>query len=61
MLRHLIAEDVRGLLHFAQDFGYQEYGGGYLSKCDLCLDIRRFLVTQGDFEELGPKEFYAYL
>jgi hypothetical protein len=61
VLRHLIEEDVRGLLHFAKDFGYQEYGGGYLSKCDLCLDIRRFLVTQGDFEELRPKGFYEHL
>jgi hypothetical protein len=61
VLRYLIAEDVRGLLHFAKGFGYQEYGGGYLSKCDLCLDIRRFLVTQGDFEELRPQEFYEHL
>jgi hypothetical protein len=61
VLRYLVAEDVRGLLHFAKDFGYQEFGGGYLSKCDLCLDIRRFLVTRGDFEELSPKEFYGHL
>jgi hypothetical protein len=61
VLRYLAAEDVRGLLRFAQDFGYQERGGGYVSKCDLCLDIRRFLVTQGDFEELCPREFYEYL
>jgi hypothetical protein len=61
VLRFLVAEDVRGLLHFAMDFGYREFGGGYLSKCDLCLDIRRFLVTRGDFEELGPKGFYEHL
>jgi hypothetical protein len=61
VLRFLVAEDIRGLLHFARDFGYQEFGGGYLSKCDLCLDIRRFLVTRGDFEELKPREFYERL
>lgn len=61
VLRYLVAEDIRGLLHFAKVFGYQEFGGGYLSKCDLCLDIRRFLVTRGDFEELSPKEFYEHL
>ena len=61
VLRFMVAEDVRGLLHFALDFNYQEFGGGYLSKCDLCLDIRRFLVTQGDFEELGPQGFYEHL
>jgi hypothetical protein len=61
VLRYLVAEDIRGLLHFAKDFGYQEFGGGYLSKCDLCLDIRRFLVTKGDFEELSPMGFYEHL
>jgi hypothetical protein len=61
VLRYLIAEDIGGLFHFATSLGYQECEGGYLSKCGLCLDIRRFLVTRGDFEELSPKEFYARL
>jgi hypothetical protein len=61
VLDYLIEEDVRGLLVFAQQYGYQAYGGGYLSKCDLCLDLRRFLSAQDEFEELGPKEFYQYL
>jgi hypothetical protein len=61
VLRFLIAEDVRGLLQFAQDLGYQESPEGYLSKCDLCLDLRRHLVSEGDFEELCPREFYAHL
>lgn len=61
LLGFLIAEDVRGLLRFAEEYGYQESAEGYLSKCDLCLDIRRFLVTKGDFEELSPKEFYEHL
>jgi hypothetical protein len=32
----------------------------YLSKCDLCLDIRRYLVTEKGIEshELQPKQFY---
>jgi len=61
VLRFLIAEDVRGLLRFAQDFGYQESQEGYVSKCDLCLDIRRHLVSRQNFDELNPKEFYAQL
>jgi hypothetical protein len=63
VLGFLIAEDMPGLFHFAQDFGYQESSRGYVSKCDLCLDIRRYLVSLGnpDFEELSPKAFYAQL
>ncbi len=32
---------------------------GYISKCDLCLDIRKQLRHKGDFPELQPREFYA--
>jgi hypothetical protein len=58
ILGFLINEDIRGLFHFAEDFGYQESPERYVSKCDLCLDIRSYLVTKGDFEELSPREFY---
>jgi hypothetical protein len=61
VLGSLIAEDVVGLLDFARDYGYQESPDGYLSKCDLCLDLRTYLVSSEDFEELRPKEFYAQL
>jgi hypothetical protein len=61
VLRFLIAEDMQGLLHFAKDFGYQASREGYLSKCDLCLDLRRHLVSKKDFAELSPKEFYVHL
>ena len=61
VLGYLIAEDVVGLLDFARDYGYQESPDGYLSKCDLCLDLRTYLVSSEDFEELRPKEFYAQL
>jgi len=40
---------------------YQESPEGYLSKCDLCLDLRKCLVSEGDFEELCPKEFHVHL
>jgi hypothetical protein len=61
VLRFLIAEDMRGLLQFAQELGYHESPEGYLSKCDLCLDLRKYLVSEGEFEELCPKEFYTHL
>jgi len=34
---------------------------GYVSKCDLCLDLRKYLVTKDDFEELNPGEFYVHV
>jgi len=60
ILKFLITEDFRELLQFAKDFGYQELQG-YVSKCHLCVDIRRYLVRKDKFEELKPKEFYSHL
>jgi len=34
---------------------------GYLSKCHLCMGIRKCLSSKGDFTELQPKEFYQHL
>lgn len=61
VLGFLIAKDMMGLFHFAEDQGYEEFPEGYVSKCDLCLDLRSYLVSTADFEELGPKEFYTHL
>jgi hypothetical protein len=61
ILGFLIAEDIQGLLHFAQEFGYQESAEGYLSRCDLCLDIRAYLVSKKDWAELEPKAFYTHV
>jgi len=41
--------------------GYELLGGGYVSKCHLCLDIRKHIAANGIFEELRPKEFYDQL
>jgi hypothetical protein len=37
--------------------------GEYMNKCHLCLDVRRFLVTEGGLRtpELAPGEFYGNL
>jgi hypothetical protein len=61
VLRFLLAEDLRGLFRFARDFGFQESPEGYVSKCDLCLDLRKYLVSIRDFHELSPKEFYLHV
>jgi len=61
ILNFLTASDFEGLFHFAaKDFGYEQKSEGYVSKCHLCLDIRKHLAKEG-FEELAPKEFYSHL
>ena len=61
VLAFLIDGDMEGLVGFAMDLGFEASSDGYLSKCDLCLHIRRYLVSIGDFQELQPREFYAVL
>ena len=40
-------------------FSYKELSDGYISKCHLCLDIRRQIAQQTEeFKELRPREFY---
>lgn len=52
--------DLAELYHLGKEFGY-EAREGYISKCHLCLDVRRHLVRRGDFHELKPREFYDRL
>lgn len=48
-----------GLFGMAQErYGYRPLEEGYVGKCHLCVDVRRWLVTQTDFPELCPAEFY---
>ena len=61
ILNFLISEDMHGLFHCAMDYGYRESPDGYVSRCHLCLDIRKHLVSEGNFEELTPREFYSHL
>jgi hypothetical protein len=61
VLKYLANEDIKGLLNFSIDRGYSEVEEGYVSKCHLCLDIRRYLALSGDFEELKPRQFYEQL
>lgn len=48
------------LYELGKELGYAEQEG-YISKCHLCLDIRRHLVKLGEFKELKPLEFYEHL
>ncbi len=61
VLGFLVAGDMEGLFRFAQAAGYDERAGGYMSKCDLCLDVRRHLVSRCDYPELQPRQFYENL
>ena len=45
-----------------EEFGYKELKDGYVSKCHLCLDMRKHISEQtNEFKELRPKEFYNNL
>ena len=48
------------LYDLGRQFEYEERDG-YVSKCHLCLDIRRHLARRGDFKELRPLTFYERL
>ncbi len=63
ILGFLIEGTLGDLYDFAvREFGYRERDDGYISKCDLCLDIRRHIVLQtSEFPELAPREFYMRL
>ena len=61
VFKYLVNEDMRGLLSFGLDGGYRQINEGYVSKCHLCLDIRKYLASKGDFEELKPRKFYEQL
>lgn len=61
ILGFLIDEDLEGLFRFSKDLGYQERQEGYLSKCHLCMDMRKYLAGREEFRELKPREFYLHL
>ena len=45
-----------------EKYGYKELKDGYVSKCHLCVDIRRHIIGQTEeLKELQPKEFYDRL
>ena len=61
VLAAIASGDFAGLLDMARGLGYAEREAGYLSKCHLCVEVRRHLASSGDFPELAPKEFYLRL
>jgi hypothetical protein len=63
VITRLMSSGVKELCRYAE----KEYrfvpGSAYVSPCDLCTDIRVFLVKQEqiDTRELQPAEFYDYI
>jgi hypothetical protein len=54
----LCTEGPYGLMQWAKDeYNYQPKDG-YISKCDLCIDVRRCLHQTENFNELQPTGFY---
>jgi hypothetical protein len=45
-----------------EEYGYKALEDGYVSKCHLCIDVRKNIVEQtSEFKELRPREFYTNL
>ncbi len=58
-----LVTDLQALHALAiRDFGYRDRGAGYVSKCHLCVDIRRHIAQQTEvYPELRPPMFYQHL
>ncbi|MBO3803174.1 MAG: hypothetical protein JTT11_04775, partial [Candidatus Brockarchaeota archaeon] len=58
-----VASSLGELFDYAKrGWGFKPNIGGYVSKCHLCLDVRKHLVDEGSgFEELSPGQFYDNL
>ena len=62
ILTSLYHNGIRGLIKFAEDIaGFRPQRNLYVNKCDLCTEVRSFLV-HNDYHgsyELGPVEYYT--
>jgi hypothetical protein len=58
-----VATDLKTLFELGVEaFNYKQRGEGYISKCHLCVDLRRHMAQETDeFQELRPREFYDHL
>ena len=58
----LINDGPYGLYQFAcNKYGYSPLEDGYVGKCHLCVDVRKHLNSQGEFDELQPAQFYDFI
>ena len=61
VLRFIVENDFAGFYQFAHWHGFRDRAEGYYSKCHLCLELRIFLCSVEDFQELQPKVFYQQI
>ena len=61
LVRILVREGPFGLMKFAEEYGFKESPDGYVGKCHLCVDVRKFLNSIDNFPGLNPKGFYENL
>ena len=62
ILTSLYRDGIRGLVKMAEDsVGFSPQKDHYINKCDLCTEVRSFLVQNNDqdLKELSPAEFYT--
>lgn len=60
VMSRLFEGGVECLLEYVQEYGYQLAPDGYVSKCELCFDIRKFLINHDRtvHPDLTPESFY---
>lgn len=57
-----LTTDIKCLYEIAKQYNYQEKNDGYISKCHICLDIRKHIIMNTtEFTELTPHQFYYNL
>jgi MoaA/NifB/PqqE/SkfB family radical SAM enzyme len=61
LIKILIEKGPYGLMRYAKNFGFKELEDGYVGKCHLCVDVRKYLVSLKNYQELSPKGFYSNL
>ena len=60
VMSRLFSNGVSGLFEYAQELGYKSEPSGYVSKCDLCFSIRKYLITydRQTHPDLTPGKYY---
>ncbi len=59
----LAENGIGGLFEYALRYGFKPHEKGYVSKCDLCFDIRYFLAHDARVEysrDIYPIDFYIH-
>lgn len=60
VMSKLMSGGITALLEYVQELGYRPNPDGYVSKCELCFDIRKYLIgyDRKAHPDLTPESFY---